>query len=95
MLKNFIISNKSSCIKETLGYRGYVYDMIANSTNEITFYNSDRYEKFRVSFQGYDKNYYSRNYYSLLILARNNEELEKSINFVLFEKALEFEDFYI
>ena len=90
MLKNFIISNKSSCIKETLGYRGYVYDMIANSTNEITFYNSDRYEKFCVNFQGYDKDYYS-----LLILARNNEELEKSINFVLFEKALEFEDFYI
>ena len=90
MLKNFIISNSSSCIKETLGYRGYVYNMIANSTNEITFYNSDIYEKFCVNFQGYNKDYYS-----LLILARNNEEFKKSINLVLFEKTLEFEDFYI
>lgn len=90
MPKNFIISNKSSCIKETRGYQGYVYDIIANSSNEITFYDSDIYEKFCVNFQGYDKDYYS-----LLILARNNEELEKSINLVLFEKALEFEDFYI
>ena len=90
MLKNFIINNISSCIKETRGYRGFVYNMLADSNNEITFYNSDRYEKFYVNFQGYDKDYYS-----LLILARNNEELEKSINLVLFEKALEFEDFYI
>ena len=90
MLKDFIVSNRLSCIKETRGYRGCVYDMIAISNNEIIFYNSDRYEKFHVSFQGYDKDYYS-----LLILARNNEELEKSINLVLFEKVLEFEDFYI
>lgn len=90
MFKNFIDSNNSSYIKETRGYRGYVCDMIANSTNEITFYNSDVYEKFCVNFQGYDKDYYS-----LLILSRNKEELEKSINFVLFEKTLEFEDFYI
>ena len=70
MLKNFIMSNKSSYIKETRDYRGYVYDMIVHSNNEITFYNSDIYEKFCVNFQG-------------------------SINLVLFEKTLEFEDFYI
>ena len=85
-----MLSNSSSYIKETRGYRGYVYDMIANSNNEITFYNSDRYEKFCVNFQGYDKDYYR-----FFTLARSNEELEKSINLVLFEKALEFEDFYI
>lgn len=85
-----MLSNSSSCIKETQGYRGCVYDIITNSNNEITFYNSDVYEKFCVNFQGYDKDFYS-----LLILSRNKEELEKSINFVLFEKTLEFEDFYI
>ena len=90
MLKNFIVSNKSSCIKETRGYRGCVYDMDVNSTNEITFYDSDRYEKFCVNFQGYD-----RDYYSILILARNNEEFEKYINLWLFERTLEIEDFYI
>lgn len=90
MLKNFFISNKSSYIKETRGYRGYVYDMIVISNNEITFYNSDIYKKFRVNFQEYNKDYYNP-----LILARNNEELEKSINLVLFEKTLEIEDFYI
>ena len=52
MLKNFFISNNSSCIKGTRGYRGCVYDMIVISNNEITFYNSDIYEKFCVNFQG-------------------------------------------
>lgn len=87
-----MLSNK---LKETRGYRGCIYVVIANSTNEITFYNSDIYEKFYITIQRYDKDYYSLPYYSLLILARNNEELEKSINLVLFEKTLEFEDFYI
>ena len=90
MLKNFIVSNKSSYIKETRGYRGYVYNIIADSSNEITFYDSDVYEKFCVNFQGYNKDYYS-----FSILVRNKEELEKSIDHALFEKTLEIEDFYI